>query len=758
MGVPRLGTPITYDQLVQRATLLPLRVYVAILSVVWAFILFQATTASHIKLVDLGFFLILGGLFLGTELADVYFYDSKGGRWGLSTCEAVLAPMVVVLPVALVIVAVTVAVALERIHRRLSPLKIIFNSASYGCAAAGSCAVWVGLQDGSGRFTVVNALVLVASVVVFALLTHFFASVAIAAAEGRGVASVSFTVASTTILNLIGTIAVGMFFSAAVFAATWTVVLFPFAMAGLFLANRAVMRQSRERLRVGHLHAATRALVAGGDLRNALLSFLREVRQIASADEARAIVRVDSTWVWSGVRSSETVADLEPVDEGPLLALMHQVAEGSDALVVTEDDGSLLAARMGVKGFIAVPIREEEQTVGCLIVSQRVGAGDFDAAEAQLVEALAGELSVSLGAYRLFSEVAEERERFGRIFSSSQEGICLLDADGVVRAWNPALEKISGHYAADLMDHIWSDRVLIRDREQRRLTKLDLVRVRPADEVELVTKEGPSRWVTMVSGPVGETEGGGWVVLIRDVTAAHEVEVAKSDFLSTISHELRTPLTTIKGSLQVLGRGRDNLPDKIADQMIDVTTRGAERLERLVMNLLAVSQIESGSIAVFPDEISLEDVVRDRYQALLSGHPRARLTVPENPISVRADRERMAQTVEHLFENALKFGGPDGEIKVSISHHKGYARLSVSDDGPGIASADQERIFDRFVRLGEVLTRETQGAGIGLFIAKSAVDAMGGRIWVESTPGKGATFHVEVPLARPMVLAEEGSA
>jgi two-component system sensor histidine kinase SenX3 len=90
---------------------------------------------------------------------------------------------------------------------------------------------------------------------------------------------------------------------------------------------------------------------------------------------------------------------------------------------------------------------------------------------------------------------------------------------------------------------------------------------------------------------------------------------------------------------------------------------------------------------------------------------------------------------------------------VTVSSDHGYARVSVTDEGPGISRTDQERVFDRFVRLGHVLTRETQGAGVGLFIARRALGAMGGDVWVESEPGRGSTFHLHVPLARPVAVA-----
>ncbi len=260
-----------------------------------------------------------------------------------------------------------------------------------------------------------------------------------------------------------------------------------------------------------------------------------------------------------------------------------------------------------------------------------------------------------------------------------------------------------------------------------------------------------------MSGEVQSEDTRSWVILVRDITAEHELEESKSDFLSTISHELRTPLTTIKGSLQVLSRPDADASTEIGKQMIEIMKRGSDRLERLVMNLLAVSQMEAGEVQVFPDEVPLEDMVRSRVAAILPDHPQVEISAQEDVV-VRADRERLSQAVEHLLDNARKFGPESGRIEVTITKENGYALLSVADEGPGIPQIDQDRIFDRFVRLGHVLTRETQGPGVGLFIAKRSVEAMGGSITLESEPGAGATFHVRIPLARPMAAIESTSA
>ena len=702
---------------------------------------------------------LLTALLYGTESVSLFFYGRHAGRISLSTAESILVPMFVVLTFPQVVVGAVVANTLARLSRwQVAPLKEAFNVGQYGVAAALAAWFWQSLSEPARTLTIRNAVVAAGAAVVFQVATHLFVALAIAISEKRSLVRVSIAVAPATLVNLVGSVMVGVIFTAAYLTAHWTIALFPVLLGGLYLGYRAILNQARERERVEQLHVATRALASSPELEQALGGFLVAVTEIVSASEARAYVRLSADYVWSGVRDGEIVAPLQETAGGAWEELVAELAVTQAPISVTDDDqGSLkeVAAALGVENFVAVPLIDDGDVTGCLFAADRVGAGEFGEPDQQLLAALANELLLTVGSHRLFAEVVEERERFARIFNGSTEGICLIDSAGIVRAWNPALEKISGYAAGDVLGRGWSDVVMLRDVDQQRIEGTQLVVIPPDTQVELVTKNGPTRWVSLLSGPTQTNEDPGWVVLVRDVSAEHELESAKSDFLSTISHELRTPLTTIKGSLQVLERGSDRLPPELASQMIGVTTRGAERLERLVMNLLVVSQIESGGLPVFVEEVPLDDVVLERIGIILRDHERLQVDQRHEKLTVRGDRERIGQAIEHILDNALKFGGPDGLITIEVERRNGYAHVAVTDEGPGIAAHDQEKIWERFVRLGDVLTRETQGAGVGLFITKRSIEALEGDVWVESEPGKGSTFHMTVPLAHPMVVEEQ---
>lgn len=732
------------------------RVYLAVLTVTLVAVLVSTALNPDQFARNLWAWAFITATFALLESADLLFHH-EGGREGLSASETVLLPLVVGFSFGQAVWGVVIAITLTSIlDKRVSGTKALFNVTELGCAAAAGAGIWSLLSEPAQTLTPRNAVVAAAAILFFATLTHVFVSGAITLAQGGSFKPFSGGVTSVLGWNLGGNITLGLFLAASFLNSEWTVLLFPLALAALFVGYRAVVRQSAERERVIHLHSATRALATNPTLDAALLGFLRAVQEVASAREAHVIVESSKGNVWTGVRGDEVLADMVPASGGPLTGVLTSLQDSAEPLVASSGNAAKLYVdlldNLGGETMIAVPLLDGDSVAGCLLVLDRVGADDFGPSDVKLLETLANELVVTLDSHRLFEQVSEERERFRKIFNSSKEGVVLLDESARVRAWNPAATRITGFMSAEMEGHVWSDFIVIRTQEHDRLVGAGVTEVSPEAELELVTKEGPSRWVSLLSSPVQGTEKG-WVVLIRDVTTEHILEESKSDFLSTISHELRTPLTTIKGSVQVLNRKKDE-QSPMQQQMLSVLQRGTDRLERLVLNLLFVSQLDADErVKVHPEEVQLEEIVRMRTEVMAADHPDVTVHEPDAPVTARADRERMLQVIDHLVENAVKFS-PDGAIEIETGTDGGFAYVSVKDNGPGIPTVDQDRIFERFVRLGHVLTRETQGPGVGLFIVKKAVEAMGGQVHLESSPGKGSTFTVTVPLARPAVVAE----
>jgi signal transduction histidine kinase len=227
-----------------------------------------------------------------------------------------------------------------------------------------------------------------------------------------------------------------------------------------------------------------------------------------------------------------------------------------------------------------------------------------------------------------------------------------------------------------------------------------------------------------------------------------ELDQMKSDFVAIASHELRTPLTAIHGYVTTLARRFDSLGSDEVHRFLDTITRQSERMTRLVEDLLLVSRIEAGTIRIQPRPVEVGPFLDEVVEALPPGD-RARIRLqamgPDGRIDLDADR--LGQVVHNLIANALKFSPPDSVVTVRSAMSEKVLTLSVSDLGMGIAPDDIPRLFDRFHQAGHVTTREAQGAGLGLYISKRLVEAMGGSIDVRSAPGSGSTFTVQLPVS-----------
>jgi signal transduction histidine kinase len=225
-----------------------------------------------------------------------------------------------------------------------------------------------------------------------------------------------------------------------------------------------------------------------------------------------------------------------------------------------------------------------------------------------------------------------------------------------------------------------------------------------------------------------------------------ELDQMKSDFIAITSHELRTPITAIRGFVKTLLRNRERLnPDQIASFMT-IIDRQSERLARLVEDLLFVSRIEAGTIRVQLEEVNFAAFLKDVVDALTpQGRSRVWLEVDRNGQRVVIDPHRTEQILRNLIENALKFSPPDSQVFLSGKVEEETIHLSVADQGVGIVKEEIPQIFERFHQAGHVMTREAEGAGLGLYITKRLVEAMGGDISVQSIPGEGTTFRVTLP-------------
>jgi PAS domain S-box-containing protein len=268
-------------------------------------------------------------------------------------------------------------------------------------------------------------------------------------------------------------------------------------------------------------------------------------------------------------------------------------------------------------------------------------------------------------------------------------------------------------------------------------------------DASVLDKDGRARWINYAHAPVvtGDGEMEADVVVVRDVTRERQTDELKSDFVASVSHELRTPLTPIKGFLLTLMREDRDFAKERRREYYKLMLTQAQRLERLIEDLLEVTRLESGAGLVDATPIDAVDLVRqvsDRFMAEDAErviHP----VLPDHAVYCRGDWLRVDQVLGNLLSNALRYSPPHEPVEVRLIPQGREVVFEVRDWGPGIPIDEQARIFERFHRLGHYMTREPGGAGLGLYLAKRLVEAMGGRIWVSSRLGAGSVFSFALP-------------
>jgi signal transduction histidine kinase len=268
------------------------------------------------------------------------------------------------------------------------------------------------------------------------------------------------------------------------------------------------------------------------------------------------------------------------------------------------------------------------------------------------------------------------------------------------------------------------------------------------------------RALSVSARSVLDAHGGfaGAALAYTDVTEFMRVLKVKDEFIASVSHELRTPLTSIVGYAQLL-TDRDDLDDEVMVQLA-VISRSSARLQRLVADLLHTAESDAGPMRVIRVPSDLSDIVRAGVEATQPMAETAGATLvldaPES-LPMLVDPQRIAQVVDNLVTNAIKYSPGGGRIEVSLHVDGDRVELAVADNGVGIDPADRDRLFSRFFRSRQAEEQSIQGVGLGLSITKSIVESHGGRIEVESELGRGSVFRVRLPYDVGRVSAAGGA-
>jgi signal transduction histidine kinase len=235
-------------------------------------------------------------------------------------------------------------------------------------------------------------------------------------------------------------------------------------------------------------------------------------------------------------------------------------------------------------------------------------------------------------------------------------------------------------------------------------------------------------------------------VLVRDVSDRRAVERLKDELLSMVSHELRTPLTSIRGSLGLMAAGLLGDLSPRGQRMLDVAVSNADRLIRLLNDILDLERLRAGRLTMQLRPCSIVELVEQTVALMHGSAERAGVDLVVGPLAgfVDADPDRLVQVLTNLVSNAIKFSARGGQVRVNALTIGSHVRLSVTDTGRGIPPDQLERIFERFQQVDASDSRVNGGTGLGLAICRSLVRQHAGRVWAESDLGHGSTFYVEL--------------
>lgn len=400
-----------------------------------------------------------------------------------------------------------------------------------------------------------------------------------------------------------------------------------------------------------------------------------------------------------------------------------------------------LVVAIGVATWVTSRVMERLGRV--VAFARRIAGGDLTARldvqsgdELSAMEAALNQTAERLG--QSFAEMESRRQEFAAMLDSMQEAVVAVTAEGQVRWSNAVMQRMAG-------TQIKTGRTLahsVRDPELLACIKgaLETGEARTGRASSLA----PGRVFEVSAAPL---PSGGALAVLHDVTRIESAERSRRDFIANVSHELRTPLTSIQGYVETL-LDEPAPGAEVAREFLGIIQKSARRMNRLTEDLLALASVESPDYKLAKQAMRASALVTDALESLsgIVNDAGVELESAGAPDAlVLADPDAMNQVFGNLIENALKYGGGGGQIRVGAQQTGDAVDFFVQDFGPGIASEHLDRIFERFYRVDKARSRESGGTGLGLAIVKHIVQAHGGRVHAESELGHGATFHFTLP-------------
>jgi PAS domain S-box-containing protein len=413
------------------------------------------------------------------------------------------------------------------------------------------------------------------------------------------------------------------------------------------------------------------------------------------------------------------------------------------------------AVRLPLNQVIALPLIVHDELSGVIYLF-RSGSSAFTENDHAVLSSFADQAAIAVRNAQLYQQVSEEKRQLDAVIQHSADGVMILDPDLRIQVFNEALSRLTGWpadqaigrpcYQVLALDQVEGDDLCGAERGEAAFAD-----GRPLVADGVLLRPGGSRVALSVTySPLYDDEGrlANIIANVVDVTRFREAEEMKSTFVSVISHELKTPVALIKGYANTLAREDAHWDEETLREGLQVISEESDRLTALINNLLDASRILAGGFKLERADVDLSHLaaaVVENWRTQTEKH-RFALDFPARFPVVVGDEERLRQVFNNLLSNAIKYSPEGGEVRVGGWREDDEVTLYVADQGIGIPESEQGNLFQRFYRVDSSLRRSTQGAGLGLFLCRTIVEAHGGRIWLRSEPGKGTTVFFTLPL------------
>jgi len=692
---------------------------------------------------------------VGLVLAErfVVAVPLRNHRFVVGVTDMVVVLGLVFIETPLLVVATMVGIVASQLLNEPQAVKRLFNSLQYVLSVAAAATLTTAVLDVADRvrpfgvsvaadhgFKPSLAFAWVIGMIAFFLLNHSMVAAAVSLSVGQGFGPSWRRAAPVAAAGSAAGTAYGLLIASLLSHERTLLPLLVIPIGLTLLGNRAWVRILAQGQRMHSLYEAGRALSNGLGEVDAWRDFVGLTAEVLNCEGAAVF--------------------LGRPDDGALDVISTQ--GGPDRLMVS---ASPTAWEQATKGYITrshwrravtVTMEAEGRVVGYAVAYGPRVESDFTSEDRETLLTLANQGAAALRNESLYREAEGERATLRDIVGHSTDGIYTVGPDRAVRSWNPAMVSLTGYSEEEAVGQKCFNLLRARDGEGVDMCAADcpiLAAAKSGQEevrdASVLNKDGVARWIRYAHAPIvgsnGEMDAD--VVVVRDVTRERQTDELKADFVASVSHELRTPLTPIKGFLMTLLREDRDFTQDRRHEYYKLMLVQSQRLERLIEDLLEVTRLETGAGLVDSTPIDAIDLVRQVVDRFTSEDPERVVTViaPNHAVYCRGDWMRTDQVLANLLSNALRYSPANEPVEVRLLPQGREVVFEVRDSGPGISLDEQSRIFERFQRGGHYLTREQGGAGLGLYLAKRLVEAMGGRIWVSSRLGSGSVFAFALP-------------